>query len=35
MDKFCGFCGLKLVNGDCRNCFSNKNTLTEFEMEDD
>ena len=35
MDKFCGLCGSKLINGDCRNCFSNRNALTEFEMEDD
>jgi len=34
-DYFCGVCGSKLVNGDCRNCFSTRNALTEFEMEDD
>lgn len=32
---FCGVCGSILINDDCRNCFSNKNALTEFEMEDD
>lgn len=35
MDKFCGVCGLILINGDCRNCFNNNNALAEFEGEDD
>lgn len=35
LDYFCGACGSKLVNGDCRNCFSNSNALAEFEGEDE
>jgi hypothetical protein len=34
-DNFCGMCGSRLVNGDCRNCFSNNNALAEFEGEDE
>jgi hypothetical protein len=32
---FCQYCGARLVNGDCSNCFDNKNALTEFEEEDE
>ena len=32
---FCDFCGGRLINGDCRNCFTNSNALKEFEDEDD
>jgi hypothetical protein len=35
MDSFCGVCGLRLINGDCRNCFNNNNALEEFEREDE
>ena len=34
-DNFCGVCGSRLINGDCRNCFSNNNALAEFEGEDE
>ena len=34
-DIFCGMCGSRLVNGDCRNCFNNNNSLAEFETEDE
>lgn len=32
---FCQYCGTRLVNGDCDNCFNNKNALKEFEEEDE
>ena len=32
---FCHYCGTRLVNGDCGNCFDNNNTLREFEEEDE
>ncbi len=32
---FCHYCGTRLINGDCDNCFSNKNALREFEEEDE
>ena len=34
-EQFCNSCGIKLVNGNCSNCFINRNALIEFEMEDD
>jgi hypothetical protein len=34
-EQFCNSCGVKLVNGNCNNCFINRNALNEFEMEDD
>lgn len=32
---FCDYCGGKLVNKDCPNCFNNSNALREFEEEDE
>ncbi len=32
---FCEFCGGKLINGDCFNCYTNSTALKEFEEEDD
>jgi len=32
---FCEYCGGRLINEDCRNCFKNNNALREFEEEDD
>ena len=32
---FCEFCGSKLVNGDCLNCYTNSTALKEFEEEND
>lgn len=32
---FCQYCGTRLSNGDCINCFDNKNALKEFEEEDE
>jgi hypothetical protein len=32
---FCDYCGTRLINGDCNNCFDNKNALKEFEEEDE
>ena len=34
-NNFCNFCGTKLINNDCNNCFNNSNTLKNFEQEDD
>ena len=31
----CNWCGSRLVNGDCNNCFKNTNALKEFEEEND
>jgi hypothetical protein len=32
---FCEYCGSRLVNKDCGNCFKNNNALREFEEEDE
>ena len=32
---FCQYCGTRLINGDCNNCFNNRNALKEFEEEDE
>jgi hypothetical protein len=32
---FCEYCGSKLIDGDCSNCYSNSAALREFEGEDD
>lgn len=32
---FCDYCGGKLINGDCVNCYKSSNALREFEEEDD
>ena len=32
---FCIYCGSRMVNGDCLNCFKNFNALKEFEEEND
>jgi hypothetical protein len=32
---FCDYCGGKLINKDCNNCFSSSNALKEFEEEDE
>ena len=30
---FCNYCGTKLINQDCYNCFANSKALREFEEE--
>ena len=32
---FCHYCGTRLANGDCNNCFDNKSALKEFEEENE
>lgn len=34
-NMFCDYCGGRLVNKDCLNCFSNSNALKKFEEEDE
>jgi predicted RNA-binding protein with PUA domain len=33
--KFCNNCNVPLKNGDCDFCYSNSNSLEEFEQEQD
>jgi len=35
LGEFCSYCGGKLINKNCNNCFNNSFSLKEFEEENE